>query len=97
MQGDELMGIIARITLFSVQGVSERDTPLKLFASRLFVRPRRQGTIKSRGMTDSNRRDQNVASPFAPRMSPDFHRHGLLHPGRSAVLQLSKAPSVVGR
>lgn len=48
-------------------------------------------------MTDSNRRDQNVASPFAPHMSPDFHRHGLFHPRRSAVLQLSKAPSVVGR
>lgn len=30
-------------------------------------------------------------------MSPDFHRHGLFHPGRSAVSQLSKAPSVVGR
>ena len=48
-------------------------------------------------MTDSNRRDQNVASPFAPHMSPDFHRHGLFHPGRSAVSQLAKAPSVVGR
>ena len=30
-------------------------------------------------------------------MSPDFHRHGLFHPRRSAVSQLSKAPSVVGR
>lgn len=30
-------------------------------------------------------------------MSPDFHRHGLSHPRRSAVLQLPKAPSVVGR
>lgn len=30
-------------------------------------------------------------------MSPDFHRHGLFHPRRSAVLQLPKAPSVVGR
>lgn len=30
-------------------------------------------------------------------MSPDFHRHGLLHPRRSAVSQLSKAPSVVWR
>lgn len=30
-------------------------------------------------------------------MSPDFHRHGLLHPRRSAVSQLPKAPSVVGR
>ena len=30
-------------------------------------------------------------------MSPDFHRHGLLHPRRSAVSQLAKAPSVVGR
>ena len=48
-------------------------------------------------MTDSNRRDQNVASPFAPRMSPDFHRHGLFHPRRSAVSQLAKAPSAVGR
>lgn len=30
-------------------------------------------------------------------MSPDFHRHGLFHPRRSAVSQLSKAPSAVGR
>lgn len=30
-------------------------------------------------------------------MSPDFHRHGLFHPRRSAVSQLAKAPSVVGR
>lgn len=30
-------------------------------------------------------------------MSPDSHRHGLFHPRRSAVSQLSKAPSVVGR
>lgn len=30
-------------------------------------------------------------------MSPDFHRHGLFHPRRSAVSQLSKAPSVLGR
>ena len=49
MQGDELIGIIARITLFSVQGVSERDTPLKLFASRLFVRPRTAGDDQKPG------------------------------------------------
>lgn len=30
-------------------------------------------------------------------MSPDFHRHGLFHPRRSAVSQLAKAPSAVGR
>lgn len=30
-------------------------------------------------------------------MSPDFHRHGLFHPRRSAVSQLAKAPSAMGR
>lgn len=48
-------------------------------------------------MAGSNRRGHNLAAPFAPHMSPDFHRHGLFHPRRSTVSQLSKAPSVVGR
>ena len=44
-----------------------------------------------------HRRGHNLAAPFAPHVSPDFHRHGLFHPRRPAVSQLSKAPSVVGR
>lgn len=48
-------------------------------------------------MAGSNRRGHIVAAPHLPHMSPDFHRHGLFHPRRSAVSQLSKAPSVVGR
>ena len=109
MQGDELIGIIARITLFSVQGVNEMDAPLWLFASRLFVRPRTAGDDQKSG--HDGLEPPSDASPstgaaylfvdrvfeLMPRMSPGFHRHGLLHPGRSAVSQLSKAPSVVGR
>lgn len=109
MQDDELMGIIARITLFSVQGVSETDTPFRLFASRLFLRPRTAGDDQKSGHDGLEPPSDAAPSTGAaylfvdrvfelmPRVSPGFHRHGLFHPGRSAVSQLSKAPSVVGR
>ena len=109
MQDDELMEIIARITLFSVQGVNEMDAPLWLFASRLFVRPRTAGDDQKQGHDGLEPPSDAAPSTGAaylfvdrvfelmPHMPPDFHRHGLFHPGRSAVSQPSKAPSVVGR
>ncbi len=109
MQGDELMGIIARITLFSMGESVRVDTHLRLFASRLFVRPRTAGDDQKPGHDGLEPPSDAAPSTGAaylfvdcvfelmPRMSPDFHRHGLFHPGRSAVSQLSKAPSVVGR
>ena len=109
MQGDEFVGVIERITLFSVQGAREMDTPLRLFASRLFVRPRTAGDDQKPGHDGLEPPSDAAPSTGAaylfvdrvfelmPRMSPDFHRHGLFHPRRSAVSQPSKAPSVVGR